>query len=292
LNENYARELMELHTLGVDAGYSQQDVTQLARMLTGWTFVPLQRPQGPPGAAAAVQVAAPGRSDQIPGFWFNNRAHDAGEKTWMGHRVAAAGQSEGEFALDVLARHPATARHISFKLAQYFVSDQPDKALVDKLAAVFLAEDGQIVPVLRALFQSDAFWAAENVGTKFKTPYHYVLSTLRAGGYGVSNVLPLANNLAAQGMPLFGCQTPDGYKNTESAWLSPDGLNKRLEFATRVAGGRLGQERLSGGMNADELMQQLGSLVTPATRTLVAQRREDPAMAVALVLAGPGMMRR
>ena len=291
LNENYARELMELHTLGVDGGYTQQDVTQLARMLTGWTLVPL-RPQGLPGAVPTVQVVPPGRSNDIPGFWFNNRAHDQGEKLWMGHRVAPGGQSEGEFALDVLARHPATARHIAFKLAQYFVSDQPGKALVDKLAAVFQAEDGQIVPVLRALFHSDAFWAAENVGTKFKTPYHYVLSTLRAGGYGVSSVLPLANNLAAQGMPLFGCQTPDGYKNTESAWLSPDGLNKRLDFASRVASGRLGQERLSGGMGAEELMAQLGSLVTPRTRDVVLQRRDEPVIAVALVLAGPGMMRR
>jgi uncharacterized protein (DUF1800 family) len=104
--------------------------------------------------------------------------------------------------------------------------------------------------------------------------------------------LPLATQLAVQGMPLYGCQTPDGYKNTEAAWLSPDGLNKRLDFATRVANGRLGQERLSGGLDADELMHQLGSLVTPVTRTVVAQRRDDPVMAVALVLASPGMMRR
>jgi uncharacterized protein (DUF1800 family) len=119
-----------------------------------------------------------------------------------------------------------------------------------------------------------------------------MLSTLRAGGYGMANALPLANTLAAQGMPLFGCQTPDGYKNTESAWLNPDGLSKRLEFATRVANGRVGQERLTGGMPAPELMDQLGPLVTPATRALAAARSDDPAMAVALVLAGPAMMRR
>jgi uncharacterized protein (DUF1800 family) len=292
LNENYARELMELHTLGVDGGYSQQDVTQLARMLTGWTFVPGRPLPNFRGAVPTVQVVPPGRSDDIPGFWFNTRWHDLGEKTWLGHHVAPRGEAEGDFALDTLARHPATARHIAFKLAQYFISDQPDMALVDRLAAVFLAQDGQIVPVLRTLFQSDAFWAAGNVGSKFKTPYHYALSTLRAGGYGISNGLPLATQLAVQGMPLYGCQTPDGYKNTEAAWLSPDGLNKRLDFATRVAGGRLGPERLSGGLGADELMDQLGSLVTPATRTVVAQRRDDPVMAVALVLASPGMMRR
>jgi uncharacterized protein (DUF1800 family) len=290
LNENYARELMELHTLGVDGGYTQRDVTQLARMLTGWTLVP-PRPQRA-GLAPAVRVVPPGRSDDIPGFWFNERVHDAGEKTWLGQRVAPRGMAEGNFALDVLAQHPATARHISFKLAQYFVSDQPDPALVDRLAAVFLAEDGQIVPVLRSLFRSDAFWASDNIAAKFKTPYHYALSALRAGGYGVTNVLPLAGNLAAQGMPLFGCPTPDGYKNTEAAWLNPDGMSKRLDFASQVANGRVGPERLSGGLGAALLMEQLGPMLTPATRSLVAQNQDSPAVAVAMVLASPGLMRR
>ncbi|MDB5873957.1 MAG: hypothetical protein JWQ07_3399 [Ramlibacter sp.] len=287
LNENYARELMELHTLGVDGGYTQQDVTQLARMLTGWTYEPIL-----PSAARFVRASMPARGSEMPGFWFNERLHDHGEKEWLGHRVAAQGQAEGEFALDVLARHPATARHIAFKLAQYFVSDRPPPALVDRLAGVFLAEDGQIVPVLRALFASDAFWAGGSVGAKFKTPYHYVLSVLRAGGYGVAAGGPVALHLAAEGMPLFGCQTPDGYKNTEAAWLSPDGLNKRLEFAAQVANGHVGRERLSGGLGAGELLSQLGPLVTQSTRNVVAQRLDDPAMAVALVLAGPGMMRR
>ncbi len=287
LNENYARELMELHTLGVDGGYSQQDVTQLARMLTGWTFIP---PAG--GLRGTVLSMAMPAQTGAPGFWFNARLHDNAEKTWMGHRVAARGQAEGEFALDVLARHPATARHIAFKLAQYFVSDQPPTALVERLAGVFLAEDGQIVPVLRALFASDAFWAAAHVGAKFKTPYQYVLSTLRAGGYGASNGLPIAANLGVQGMPLYGCQTPDGYKNTESAWLSADAMSKRLDFAAQVANGRVGQARLSGGLPAQDLIAHLGPLVTPATRGVVSQHAGDPAMAVALVLASPGMMRR
>jgi uncharacterized protein (DUF1800 family) len=282
LNENYARELMELHTLGVDGGYSQQDVTQLARMLTGWTMVP---PRGP-----FLRVA---RNDAMPGFWFNERMHDGGEKTWMGQRVAPAGEREGELALDVLARHPATARHIAFKLAQYFVSDSPSPALVERLSAQFLQNDGQIVPVLRSLFVSDEFWSPASVGAKFKTPYHYALSTLRAGGYGIESGVPLANFLAAEGMPLYGCQTPDGYKNTEAAWLNPDGMSKRFDFAAQVANGRLGRERVTGGLPSRELMAQLGPLVTPATRDLVTRKSEAaPVLAVAMVLAGPGMMRR
>jgi uncharacterized protein (DUF1800 family) len=258
--------------------------------VTGWTFVTPQTQRA--AAAPIVQVVSPGRSEDIPGFWFNDRLHDQGEKQWLGQRVEPRGKAEGDFALDLLARHPATARHISFKLAQYFVGDQPDSALVDRLAKVFLAEDGQIVPVLRTLFASDAFWSAASFGAKFKTPYQFAISTLRAGAYELGNVQPLAQQMAVQGMPLFGCQTPDGYKNTESAWLNPDGLAKRFDFAAQVAAGRLGPERLAGGLDADALMQQLGPLVTPATRSLVAEKRNMPVVAVAMVLASPGMMHR
>jgi uncharacterized protein (DUF1800 family) len=290
LNENYARELMELHTLGVDAGYSQQDVTQLARMLTGWTIVPPRRPLA---AGPLARMARSGNGGAMPGFLFNERMHDAGEKTWLGHRIAPNGQAEGEYALDVLASHPATAHHIAYKLAQYFVSDQPDPALVERLASEFQKHDGQIVPVLRALFASDAFWSPANRGAKFKTPYHYALSTLRAGGYTVDGAQPLANFLGAEGMPLFGCLTPDGYKNTEAAWLNADGVGKRFDFAAQVANHRLGREQLTGGLAARDLMDQLGPLVTPATRELVARKSEEaPVVAVAMVLAGPGMMRR
>ncbi|WP_395699987.1 DUF1800 family protein [Aquabacterium sp.] len=291
LNENYARELMELHTLGVDGGYTQQDVTQLARMLTGWTIVPPRVRDGlvEPGAASGT---APGRGDAMPGFWFNARLHDRGDKLWLGRSVSGAGQAEGEQALDVLAAHPATARHIATRLATYFVSDQPPPALVNQLARVFQAEDGQIVPVLRTLFASDAFWSADAVGAKFKTPYHYALSALRAGGYTLTALRPLAGTLAAQGMPLYGCQTPDGYKNTESAWLNPDGMSKRINFATQLAMGRLANETLGGGLEAEALLQHLGPLVTPATRTLADRHQQDPVLAAALVLAGPGMMRR
>jgi len=286
LNENYARELMELHTLGVDGGYSQQDVTQLARMLTGWTVVP-PRSQG--GGFAMVPASERGA---MAGFVFNERLHDPGEKVWLGQRIAPGGRAEGEHALDVLAAHPATARNISFKLAQYFVADRPPPALVDRLAKVFVTQDGQITPVLATLFASEEFWSPAQVGSKFKTPYHYVISTLRAGGYGVPNVLPLVRALAAQGMPLYGCATPDGWRNTEAAWLNPDGMSKRIAFATQVAHGRAGNERLAGGLDAAGLVDQLGPLVTPETSAIALQERNDPALSVALVLGGPGMMRR
>jgi uncharacterized protein (DUF1800 family) len=164
---------------------------------------------------------------------------------------------------------------------------------VERLASEFLKQDGQIVPVLRTLFASGDFWSPDNIGAKFKTPYHYALSTLRAGGWSVETGLPLAYFLGAQGMPLFGCQTPDGYKNTEAAWLNPDGVGKRFDFATQVANSRLGRESLTGGLPARDLMDHLGPLVTPATRELVVRKSEEaPVVAVAMVLAGPGMMRR
>jgi uncharacterized protein (DUF1800 family) len=287
LNENYARELMELHTLGVDAGYSQKDVTELARMLTGWTLGPL----GQRGADDERPWQPPGDPRRMPGFRFNARMHDDGEKTWLGHRIAPAGMAEGEFALETLARHPATARHIAFQLAQYFVSDQPDPALVQRMADVFQAQDGQLVPVLRTLFTSADFWAPAQVGAKFKTPTHYAYSVLRATGQVPANVQPVVQYLAGEGMPLFGCQTPDGYKNTEAAWLSPNTMARRIEFATRVGKGQLTGDD-GAAIDPQQVLASLGPLVTPATRTVVAENSDDAGLATALALAGPGMMRR
>jgi uncharacterized protein (DUF1800 family) len=292
LNENYARELMELHTLGVDAGYEQKDVTELARMLTGWTIYPA-RPR--PGLPSMPEVPAliPGKSDSMPGFWFNERVHDRGEKIWLGNRIAPSGKAEGDFALDFLAKHPATAKNISFKLAQYFVSDRPPAALVERLAKVFTQEDGQIIPVLRALFNSDEFWATENRNAKYKTPYQFTLSALRATGASPTNLQTVVGSLAAQGMPLFGCPTPDGYKNTEAAWLNPDGVTKRINFASQVASGRMGNERLfPAGTTAQQVIETLGPIISPSTLKAVNEQQSDPSLALALVLASPNMMRR
>jgi uncharacterized protein (DUF1800 family) len=221
LNENYARELMELHTLGVDGGYTQKDVTELARMLTGWTFEPRRLM----------------RENET--FRFDPKRHDRGAKMWLGREIKPDGQREGELALDVLAVHPSTARHISYKLAQYFVSDVPPTALVERMARTWIDTKGDIRSVLRTLFSSDEFMAPAAVGDKFKTPYQFVISAVRASGAPVKNVMPLLGTLNQLGMPLYGCQTPDGYKNTQDAWLNPDALSRRITFATALGTGRL-----------------------------------------------------
>jgi uncharacterized protein (DUF1800 family) len=221
LNENYARELMELHTLGVDGGYTQRDVTELARMLTGWTFD--QR-----------RLAGGGE-----GFRFDPRRHDNGSKTWLGQEVAPDGQREGERALDLLAVHPTTARRISRQLAQYFVSDDPPPGLVERMTVTWRASGGDIRSVLRTLFASEEFMSSEAAGAKFKTPYQFVVSAVRASAAPLDNVAPLVGTMNQLGMPLYGCQTPDGYKNTQEAWLNPDALTRRIGFAAALAGGRL-----------------------------------------------------
>jgi uncharacterized protein (DUF1800 family) len=232
LNENYARELMELHTLGVDAGYTQQDVTELARMLTGWTFQPQRMV----------------RLNET--FRFDPRRHDNGVKTWLGRTVQPAGQQEGEMALDVLAVHPATAHHISYQLAQYFVSDAPPQALVERMAKTWISTRGDIRAVLRTLFASDEFMSPQAVGAKFKTPYQFVVSAVRATGVPVANVAPLLGTLNQLGMPLYGCQTPDGYKNTQDAWLNPDALTRRITFATALGSGRIALSSVPPDMQA------------------------------------------
>ncbi|HEU4374864.1 MAG TPA: DUF1800 domain-containing protein, partial [Telluria sp.] len=185
LNENYARELMELHTLGVDGGYTQKDVTELARMLTGWTY----------DQRALV------RYNQT--FRFDAERHDRGAKTWLGRQVTDQGEREGEMALDVLAMHPATAHHISYELAQYFVQDQPPPALVDQMTRTWLASQGDIRSVLRTLFASPQFMAPEALGAKFKTPYQFVISAVRASAAPVSNIAPLLGTMTQLGMPLY-----------------------------------------------------------------------------------------
>ncbi len=222
LNENYAREVMELHTLGVDGGYTQKDVTELARILTGWTYLPRDWAEG--GNAS---------------FQFEPKRHDFGGKTLLGAHFEGAGESEGERALDLLARSPATAHHLSWQLAQYFVADEPPPALVERMAKRYMQTDGDIHEVLWVLFHSPEFWSADHVGNKFKTPYQYVVSALRASGTEVRNFRPAMGMLNQLGMPLYGCQTPDGWKNTQSAWLNPDAMVYRLNFATALGAGRL-----------------------------------------------------
>lgn len=222
LNENYARELMELHTLGVDGGYTQQDVIALAKIFTGWTF----RRSAQPGVDA-------------DGFFFDAKRHDSSDKQFLGHTIKGSGIAEAEQALDILAKSPATAHHISYQLAQYFVADQPPSSLVDRLAKRFLATDGDIREVLNTLFHSPEFNDRRYYEAKFKTPYQYAISSVRATGIAVTNFRPIYGLLQQLGMPLYGWATPDGYKNTADVWLNPDAMTRRISFATALASGRL-----------------------------------------------------
>jgi uncharacterized protein (DUF1800 family) len=224
LNENYAREVMELHTLGVDGGYTQHDVTELARILTGWTYNPQDLAQG-----------------QGPAFHFAPKRHDSGAKIFLGVQFpAGGGEEEGERALDMLASSPATARHIAYELAQYFVADQPPPRLVGVLANRFRETGGDIRATLLTLFQSPEFWDPQYVGNRFKTPYQFVVSSVRVAGLPqILNVRPLLNALYQNGEPLYGCLTPDGYKLTQAAWLNPDTMIYRLNFVNALGNGNL-----------------------------------------------------
>ncbi|MDR3416999.1 MAG: DUF1800 domain-containing protein [Nevskia sp.] len=223
LNENYAREVMELHTLGVDGGYSQADVTELARILTGWTFVPKEL------------------ENRGLAFHFDPKRHDYAAKRFLGRSFPeGGGVDEGERALDMLAASPATARHIAFELAQYFVADRPPPKLVDRLAQRFMKNGGDIRDTLALLFKSPEFWDPRNVAAKYKTPYQYVVSSVRASGLPMAlNVRPLLGALYQNGQPLYACLTPDGYKNTQAAWLNPDAMIYRLNFANALGSGNL-----------------------------------------------------
>jgi len=289
INENYARELMELHTLGVDGGYSQEDVVSLAHILTGWGF-------------ARPRMMPPDRT----GFLFDPSRHEPGAKQFLGHMIAASGEGEGVAALDILARSPATAKHIAFELAQYFVADTPPQALVDRLAARFSQTDGDTSAVLAALFASPEFRAG--AGQKYKTPYRFVLSAARAAGAAVNNPRPLIGMMGRLGMPLYGCQTPDGYKNTENAWLGPEATNLRVSFATAIAAGRLplanapaaepavmpvaatNEPPQAAPADAAALETLLAPILSAHTRAVIDE--SPPALRAALVLGSPDFMRQ
>jgi uncharacterized protein (DUF1800 family) len=257
LNENYARELMELHTLGVNGGYSQNDVRELARVLTGWTVGP----------------------NTANGFRFVARAHDDGSKTVMGRNfpdgLFGRGEAEGEQALRMLARHPKTAQRLSLRLAQFFVADQPSPELVQRLAKVFLDSQGDTRLWLQSLVQSSEFWDPAN--RLFKTPMDFACSALTATGGAEERRTQLLSLgfLANAGQPLHGWQTPDGYQTDAATWLVPEALTRRADYA--LALGRLGGD-------VDFLRPYLGA----ATLATVAQQK--PGLHSGLMLASPEFM--
>jgi uncharacterized protein (DUF1800 family) len=218
LNENYAREIMELHTLGVDGGYTQKDVTELAKVLTGWS---IEQPQ---------------RGGE---FKFNDRAHEPGTKYVLGHKIKEVGEGEGMEMLDILAHHPSTAKFISKKLAMRFVSDTPPQSLIDRMAQTFLDKDGDIREVLRTMFKSPEFWAPDAYRAKVKTPLEFIASAARASGVDINNALPLVQQLNRMGMPPYGMQPPTGYSMKADAWVNSSSLINRMNFALALGTGRL-----------------------------------------------------
>ena len=229
LNENYGRELMELHTLGVNGGYTQRDVTEVARVLTGWT---IDQPQ------------------KGGGFKFEEKMHEPGTKIVLGHKIKQHGEKEGMEVLHLLAHHPSTARFISTKLAMRFVSDDPPPALVDEMAQTFLKKDGDIHEVLKTMFKSPAFWSDDVYRAKVKTPLEFVASAVRATGADVSEALPLARQLNTLGMPLYGMQPPTGYSMKSDAWVNSSALLGRMNFSLALMSGKIKGVQV----NADSLV--------------------------------------
>ena len=213
VNENYARELMELHTLGVDGGYTQRDVQELARVLTGFG---VERPDG--GA-----------------YRFYPRRHDWGEKQLLGRTIRGGGEAELDQALDLLARHPATARFVSRKLAVFFVADDPPPGLVERMAQTFLASDGDIAETLATMFSSQEFRAS--LGGKFKDPMHYVVSAVRLAfdERPIADARPVLGAVGLLGEPLYARPTPDGYPLKRTDWASPGQLATRFDVARAIA---------------------------------------------------------
>ena len=294
INENYARELMELHTLGVNGGYSQRDVQELARILTG-VGVNLG------GAAPNVKKELQAQYLRQGLFEFNPNRHDYGNKEFLGQPLRGRGLAEVDEALDRLARHPATARYISRKLAVYFVADEPPPDLVEKMAARFLSSDGDIAATLRTLFMSDEFRLS--LAHKFKDPVHYVVSAVRLAydDKAILNAGPMLNWLNRMGEPLYGRQTPDGYPLTQSGWASPGQMTTRFEIAKAIGSGNAGlfktdgpqaQERaafpqLANALYYQSMQQSLGA----ATRQVLDQAA-SPQEWNTFLLSSPELMYR
>jgi uncharacterized protein (DUF1800 family) len=210
---------MELHTLGVNGGYTQQDVTEVAKVFTGWT---IDRPQ------------------LGGGFKFDDTRHEPGKKLVMGHKIKENGQKEGLELLHILANSPATAHFLSQELAVAFVSDNPPPALVNRMAQTFLSTHGDIASILRTMLHSSEFWSPNAMQAKVKTPLEYVVSAARASGAEITNAQPLVNALNQMGMPLYGCVPPTGYSDKADTWVSTGELVTRMNFALSLATNHFG----------------------------------------------------
>jgi uncharacterized protein (DUF1800 family) len=304
LNENWARELLELHTLGGEGGYTQADVVAVARAFTGWT----------------IDHPRPGHPRSGGGFVFDPRAHDREPKTVLGQALPAGGGLEdGERVLDLLARHPATARLIATKLARRLVADDPPAAMVARAAAVFRETDGDIRAVVRSLVRAPEFFSAPVYRAKVKTPLEFTVGALRALGAETDGGLPLLRALLRMGQPLYAAQAPTGYADRAEAWVNPGGLLARLDVAQALAANRLpgtavdlagllppglgveeALDRLVAGLLGGEISEESRAVMREAiaqpsvTRAALDDPVSSPDLAtiVALVLGAPEFQRR
>jgi uncharacterized protein (DUF1800 family) len=289
LNENYGRELLELHTLSVNGGYSQRDVTEAAKVFTGWT----------------IDKPAEGG-----GFKFDPRMHEPGPKLVLGHKIKPKGEAEGLELLHRLATSPKTAHFISLKLAERFVSDDPPPALVDRMSKTFLKKKGDIREVLTVLFHSPEFWDDAAYRAKVKTPLEFVASAVRATGAEVDDAQPLVRQLSNMGMPLYGAQPPTGYSMKTETWVSSSSLLTRMNFALALANGRIKGTKVdiaplagttapaSPPRNSAEMLSALenslldGDVSKQTNDSIAAQQKSDSKTMAGLLLGSPEFQRR
>jgi uncharacterized protein (DUF1800 family) len=281
LNENYGRELMELHTLGVNGGYTQKDVTEVARSFTGWG---IQEPR------------------KGGGFFYNDKLHDKGEKIVLGHVIAAGGGiDDGEQVLDILARHPSTAHFISKELAQHFVADNPPESLVNRMAQTFRSTNGSIREVMKTVLNSKEFWSEGAYRAKLKSPFEMVASSARALDAHVIDGWALANQVGTLGEPLYRKLEPTGYSNLSSEWVNSAALLGRMNFALQLAQNHVESVKVDVSRFGDDPSAVAKMLMframSPQTREAIDKALEDkkqknPAMVAALVIGSPDFQKR
>jgi uncharacterized protein (DUF1800 family) len=238
INENYGRELMELHTLGVNGGYTQKDVQEVARALTGWS------------------IQAPKRGGE---FMFRPRIHDDGEKIVLGHRINGGGIRDGETVIEILAKHPSTARFISTKLVRRFVADDPPESLVEHVTETYKRSDGDIREMIRAIVTSREFNAPETKGAKTKTPFEYTVSAIRSLDGSTDGGRPLAQSVARMGEPLYQCQPPTGYPDRGDHWMGTGAVLERLNFSVALTAGKIAGTSVNFDEPVKPVVQRLGS---------------------------------
>ena len=293
INENYARELMELHTLGVEGGYTQKDVQEVARCFTGWTIF------DPRGQGGRMGLTNPERAGT---FFFNPRLHDDGEKLVLGHKIPAGGGiNDGLTVLDILSKHPSTAKFIATKLARRFVADNPTPALVERIGAAYAKSDGDIRTTLRAVFASPEFNAPENYRAKIKTPFELAISAVRSLGGETTGAPALHQWIARMGEPLYQYQAPTGYPDTAEHWVNTGALLERMNFALALVGNRINGTRVdlarfnaAGGTSVDKsrLIEQFAAVIlqgdmSERTKAALSKQLNDAAATTKAATATP-----